>query len=207
MKGQTAAFCFCSDCKIDVFGIVECTFHTSELTRYFNRIASEEFNVLKLCNAVPSKQDLVYVRVAENASLQPGALICKVTVEIAPGKLQVLPSNQIYSFGEGSTVNQNRALANSTPPRNPSQETNGVRYERESDSSSHAKASSLRCICWQLFPKLINQRIFRSAVELDCHVKSMTSISNACYVQIAVFVKVFVAKHESMSPQRLLHLS
>ena len=41
----------------------------------------------------------MYVRVAENRRLQPGQLLCNVSVEWAPGQLIALPSNQIYFFG------------------------------------------------------------------------------------------------------------
>ena len=90
------------------------------------------------CNAVPSKQDLVYVRVAENASLHTGSLICMVSVETAPGQLAVLPSNQIYSFGEGGSVDQNRGFTEL--PRDISEDLRGPYGGKE--ASTRVKVSS-----------------------------------------------------------------
>ena len=91
---------------------------------------------------MPSKQDLVYVRVAENASLDTGSLICMVNVESAPGQLTALPSNQIYSFGEGGSVPQTRGFAEPPSSGVEPEETRRVSYEGGNDASTRVKASS-----------------------------------------------------------------
>ena len=94
-----------------------------------------------MCCAAPSKQDLVYVRIAQNARLQPGEMICNVSVETAPGQLSTLPTNQIYSFGEGGAAKPNPVADDAELTRGFLEEMTGVPYEGESSGSAQSTAS------------------------------------------------------------------
>lgn len=65
---------------------------------------------------MPNKRDLIYVRIAENARLRPGALLCNVSVEVSPGQLVTLPSNQIYSFGKSRAVRRDTREQSAAEP-------------------------------------------------------------------------------------------
>ena len=94
---------------------------------------------------MPSKRDLVYVRVAENARLQPGTVLCNVRVEVSPGQLASVPSNQIYSFGKSGPAKPDKPQPAGLVIEQVT--AGGGADSRESAAAAPAENSQVRAAC------------------------------------------------------------
>ena len=70
---------------------------------------SRALSALCAISADSTGSQLVYVRVAEDARPQPGKPLFSVSVEVSPGQLQTVPSNQLFSFRNGNSARGSRA--------------------------------------------------------------------------------------------------